>query len=430
MLRAVYWPAALAVAIPLGVAAASVSVAQEPAPFSLEVGGEVDEDRQGALRLLSARATFILADIRTAASSEDAVQNLTSALESLCNEQVVDATERRKQMDRYWAKAAIQRVQSKAAWKAALSRHLSEAEQEALQETKAARQSAIDGALLRLTTATIAVELRLRGPQVDELRPKVERWLAKRRPTRSQKLAGDLMDEILGVPRISEWMLSGQRATVARMRSAKKSEVPDPGVPGDDMKLGRGRYPEDDFTFETHALAMFHGWDPDGLTKLDTAGAMLSRELRRGGHRPARFGDVALFKSLTDPRSIPLWNAVVRHHMKSTPADEETDPGPLWSSQDDVLIDARTDVVLGYLAERIVLRGDQRDAVREAVRTFVAREYTARTRAFGALDADAIWRELRLVEGKDPRRGSTSRKRLCTAFDEILDNHQREELGL
>lgn len=426
MLRAAHWTAALAAAIPFGVAAAPISTAVEPASVSQEVDG----NREAGFKLLRARARFILADIRTVAASTKAVDDLSAVLDGLCNAQVVDATEKRKQIDRYWAKAAILRVESKAAWKDALTEHLSEADRKALADLKAARQLAIDGAQAHLTIAIIAVELRLREPQVEELEPKVEEWLSKRKPSRSQMLAGDVMDEILGVPRISEWMLSGQRLTVARMRSAKKAEVPEPGLPGDDMILGRGRYPEDDFTFETLALAMFHDWDSDGLRTLWTAGAMLSRELRRGGHRPARFGDVALFKSLTDPRSIPMWNAVVKDHLANTPAEEKPDPGPLYGSQSNVLVDARTDLVLAYLSQRAMLRQDQREPVREAVGKFVAREYTARTRAFGALDAETIWRELRLVEGKDPRRGSTSRKRLCAAFDEILDDHQRVELGL
>ncbi len=390
----------------------------------------VDGDREAAQKLLTARQSFLLADIRSVTANDQAFADLGAALEGLCNEQLASADDKGKDIDRYWAKAAIQRVEYKDAWKDALAKHLAKGELEALQKRVADRQAEIVSAQVQLTTAMIATELRLREPQVVQLRPKVEIWLTKRKPSRSQKLAGDLMDEILGVPRVSDWLLGDQRAIIARMRTAKKPTVPEQGSPGDDMTLGRGRYPEDDFGLETLALAMYHGWDPGDLLVLQTAGSMLGRELRRGGHRPARFGDVALFKSLTDPQSIPMWNAVVEGFVESTDEEEQPDPGPLYAGQGDVLIDARTDLIMAYLAERVILLDAQRAGVRAAVVKFVAREHTARTRAFGALDADTIWRELRLVEGKDPRRGSTSRKRLCSALDEILDVHQQVELGL
>jgi hypothetical protein len=68
--------------------------------------------------------------------------------------------------------------------------------------------------------------------------------------------------------------------------------------------------------------------------------------------------------------------------------------------------------------------------LREILRTFVTREHAARAKAFGALDPPAVWRELRFVEGKDPRRGSSSRRRMCAALDEVLTDAQRTELGL
>ncbi|MEC7231330.1 MAG: hypothetical protein VXW31_00160, partial [Planctomycetota bacterium] len=241
--------------------------------------------------------------------------------------------------------------------------------------------------------------------------------------------AGDLVEELLTRGKVRDLFLPVQSVTLLRMREAKKPVAPSADAPGDDLALGRGRYPEDDYTLEAAALCLFHGWEWSEVPELARGAAMLGREARRSGSRPMRFGDSSLFKTLTRPDDSDLWRALVARRRAKNGASAPA-PAPLYTDDPSALIDARVDLILAHLDERLRLDTAQMAPLRAALRAFVQREHAARARAFGALDPPAVWRELRFVEGKDPRRGSSSRRRMCAAMDEALTETQRVELGL
>lgn len=290
------------------------------------------------------------------------------------------------------------------------------------------RESAVEAAI-QLATVLLATETRLRAPEVAKVRRAIESWIEERVPTGAEIAAGDLVEELVAGGKVRDLLLPVQSVTLLRMRDAKKPVAPPADAPGDDLALGRGRYPEDDYTLEAAALCLFHGWEWSEVPELARGAAMLGREARRSGSRPMRFGDSSLFKTLTRPDDSELWRALVaRRRAKS--GDSSPAPGPLYADDPSALIDARVDLILAHLDQRLRLGVEQMAPLRAAFRSFVQREHAARPRAFGALDAPAVWRELRFVEGKDPRRGSSSRRRMCAALDEVLTEAQRAELGL
>lgn len=328
-----------------------------------------------------------------------------------------------------WAQGLIESLVAGEIWRTKVLPSWTEEQRDEWRGLEDGRRERTAEASIQLATVLLATETRLRAPEVARVRRAIEGWVEEREPTRSEISAGDLVEELLTRGKVRDLLLPVQSVTLLRMRAAKKPVAPPADAPGDDLALGRGRYPEDDYTLEAAALCLFHGWKWEDVPELARGAAMLGREARRSGSRPMRFGDSSLFKTLTRPDDSALWrDLVARRRAKegvTAPA-----PEPLYTDSPAALIDARVDLILAHLDQRLRLDTAQMAPLRAAFRAFVQREHAARARAFGALDPPAVWRELRFVEGKDPRRGSSSRRRMCAALDEALTEAQRVELGL
>ncbi len=389
------------------------------------------EDEGEATRRFEARRSILLASMREAAGlADETVAALDESLGAALLSRLQSAKQSGREVDSAWAARAFAAEVEGQAWRTLLNDRLSAGEQEAIQQAASAADAALLAAQARLATVMTAAELRLRAPQVLKLRAGIDRWLLEdRTPTRSQELAGDVVAEVILVSDIRKWLLASHVSIPSRMRSAKQSDTPATDAPGDDLALGRGRYPEDDFVLEADSLALFHGWPDDQIELLKSAGLRLGRAARRSSGRAGRFGDVALFKARVDPSSSELWTSLVERTAREL-GSAGPDPGPEFTGATDVIVSARVDLLLALLELRVSLSEAQADGVRGALTDYVAREYVSRTRVFGALDPDAIWTELRFIEGKDPRRGSNSRKRLCEAMSEVLNASQAFELGI
>lgn len=332
-------------------------------------------------------------------------------------------------IDEEWAQGLVENLVAGEIWRAKVFSTWTEEQRAGWRAQENGRRERTVEASIHLATVLLATETRLRAPEVAKLRRAIEGWIEEREPTLSEVSAGDLVEELLTRGKVRDLFLPVQSVTLLRMREAKKPVAPSADAPGDDLALGRGRYPEDDYTLEAAALCLFHGWEWSGVPELARGAAMLGREARRSGSRPMRFGDSSLFKTLTRPDDSDLWRALVARRRAKNGASAPA-PAPLYTDDPSALIDARVDLILAHLDERLRLDTAQMAPLRAALRAFVQREHAARARAFGALDPPAVWRELRFVEGKDPRRGSSSRRRMCAAMDEALTETQRVELGL
>lgn len=410
-----------------------LNVAPAPRNFVVAIGGAAskapDDDGTGLVRF-EAQTAFLMDDLTRVFGTKDA-EALRPTVEKLTEAALRKLSDEGKAPTRPWAATAVEAIDKGPELKNAIEETLGQDAAAKLTAFRNARIEAVIAGRCNLATTLLSFELRLRAPQVDTLRPLVETWIEERMPTRSQLTASDLVDETLTVTPISKgFLLAIQTEIIERIRSAKKPRAPGATDPGDDLPLGRGRYPEDDYVLEAAAVAMFRGWEWSEVRTLRSAAWMLGREERRSGVRQARFGDAAHFKSLSDPRANATWSAVVTERCKKAGVDDVADPGPAFTDQPETLVKARVDLVLALFATRVRLRDDQVAPVRKTLMSFVERELSARTTVFGAIDDDAIWRELRFVEGKDPRRGPTSRKALCRSLHELLDVHQRVELGL
>lgn len=402
-----------------------VAVGKQPAG---QEQGDAGTARVRALAILDARRAMIEAEFARVAGGA-VPEGLPKALRDRMAAVIRAATQDGIPMEPVWARTAGESLILGPEGGAALEGCMDVATKLRFFDRELERARAVAAAEVQLATVLLASELRLREPQVVALREAVVRWNVDRRPTRSQVLAGDLVDEVLQERAFKKLLLPVQVAVLDRMRTAERPPVPADDGPGDDLTLGRGRYPEDDYTLEAAALCQFHGWSWADCRALELGAAMLGREARREGLRPARFGDAALFKTLTEPAESELWRALVARREALSGA-AAPDPGPLHADDPAALIGARVDLLLAHLDRRLRLAPDQHEPLRAALTEFVEREYTARTRAFSALDEETLWRELRFEEDKDPRRGSSSRKRLCTALDGILTEPQRVDLGL
>ncbi|MEC8511628.1 MAG: hypothetical protein VX015_05730 [Planctomycetota bacterium] len=332
-------------------------------------------------------------------------------------------------IDEEWAQGLVENLVAGEIWRAKVFSTWTEEQRAGWRAQENGRRERTVEASIHLATVLLATETRLRAPEVAKLRRAIEGWIEEREPTLSEVSAGDLVEELLTRGKVRDLFLPVQSVTLLRMREAKKPVAPSADAPGDDLALGRGRYPEDDYTLEAAALCLFHGWEWSEVPELARGAAMLGREARRSGSRPMRFGDSSLFKTLTRPDDSDLWRALVARRRAKNGASAPA-PAPLYTDDPSALIDARVDLILAHLDERLRLDTAQMAPLRAALRAFVQREHAARARAFGALDPPAVWRELRFVEGKDPRRGSSSRRRMCAAMDEALTETQRVELGL
>ena len=369
-------------------------------------------------------AAFLMEDIDAAAGSETAAP-LRGLMTRLVEQTVAEAREGKAESFS-WAIGAYKRILRSREWLEGREKHLDEDALEKLARIENARTELILDARTELSVTLLATELRLRAPQVEELRPKVAEWIESRKPTRSQVQASDAVDEVLTVPAIGrDFLLAPQRKIIERMRSARTPVSVRGQTPGDDLIRGRGRYPEDDFILEAAALALFYGRAWEDVHVLRDAGYMLGREERRSGRKQKRFGDAQVFKSQVEPKEFPLWRALT----VSVFADQPDDPGPALTGKSEALVRARAQLIVALLVERIHLTDDQLEPVRKAFEELVELDYIARPQVLGALDAAAIWGALRF-DGKDPSRGAISRKVLVRSLEELLDARQRLELGI
>lgn len=399
------------------------------APSAPQDGDEVKARNEEARADIDARLGMAVDDVR-AALGDEAAAAVETRLHALRDALIAERLDKFADLEEAWVNTTIANLTAGEDWAKVLDEVLDDEQRGAFEAAASgARDERLFDASLELATTLLASELRLREPQVVALRKRISKWLEEREPTRSEQLAGDLVDEILARGKVKELLMPAQSVVLTRMRTAKKPVAPGDGMPGDDISLGRGRYPEDDFTLEAAALCQFHGWDWEKVPELVRGAGMLGREARRSGNRPARFGDSALFKTLTDPNESEIWRALVKRR-RALESTETADPGPQLTGKAEALIDARAALIVAHLDQRLRLSAEQRPQAFDAFKEFARREYSARVRAFGALDAELIWRQLRFIDGKDPRRGSTSRKKLCKALDGFLSEHQRHDLGL
>lgn len=278
--------------------------------------------------------------------------------------------------------------------------------------------NALTAASSALLTTHLAMELRLREPQVQRLRGVVTRWVVR--------FGGDVpaLEAFLATKRGSEITTLRQREILLRMRSNGRPPLLKLDDPGDDLARGRGRYPEDEFELEFEALCAFHGVDPAEHRLLQSAAIRCGRLVRRTAGRPSRIGSTAVFRSVCEPMNTRLWRDIVRREFGNA-----ADPGPA-AADEKALAAARARRLLELLDARVSLTPAQAEAITEPLEVYAGRQLSLRPQNCLALEASGIWKELRMDGTGDPRRSSGSRRTLITSLAKILDDQQRMELGL
>lgn len=383
-----------------------------------------------ARRRLEARASMLLDDIERATGASAArIDPLARVLER----QIVDAHEAAKRgrrgFDLAWLDKTWSGILSSQEWRDVLKGELSDDMRAAFDEHEAAREDRLLAARSRMALVVLASELRLRAPQVAELEGPVAAWMEARIATRGQIDAGDVVGEMIQASSIDERLMPEQSARLRRMRNAKRPSIPATESPGDDLALGRGRYPEDDFVLEAIAITQAKGWLWNESDLLEDAAVMLGREYRRSARSSWKHGVRNLVAPIVDFERQPLWNAVVaRESAERGLAHEPT--VPLFTDSRSEHVQARAELVLALLDERLLLSAEQRASLRGPLQIVVGHEFDRGSRTFGAIDGRPVWRALRIEGRLKEQRGAAPRRELVTALQESLDASQRAEVGL
>ena len=326
-----------------------------------------------------------------------------------------------------WAQGLIESLVAGEIWRTKVLSTWTEAQRDEWRVLEGGRRERTVEASIQLATVLLATETRLRAPEVARVRRAIEGWIEEREPTRSEISAGDLVEELLTRGKVRDLFLPVQSVTLLRMRAAKSPSRRPRTRPGTTSPSGEGAIRRTTTPSRPPRSACSTAGS-GGCARARARGAMLGREARRSGSAHA----LRRFEPLQDADPARRLRAVARPRRPAAREEGVTAPAPepLYTDNPAALIDARVDLILAHLDQRLRLDTAQMAPLRAAFRAFVQREHAARARAFGALDPPAVWRELRFVEGKDPRRGSSSRRRMCAALDEALTEAQRVELGL
>lgn len=163
-----------------------------------------------------------------------------------------------------WARRLTESLVAGEIWRAKVFSTWTEEQRDEWRAAENGRRERTVEAAIQLATVLLATETRLRAPEVAKVRRAIESWIEERAPTGAEVAAGDLVEELVTGGKVRDLLLPVQSVTLLRMRGAKKPVAPPADAPGDDLALGRGRYPEDDYTLEAAALCLFHGYLPHG----------------------------------------------------------------------------------------------------------------------------------------------------------------------
>ncbi len=379
-----------------------------------------------ALARLEARVRILAADIvRTTDADAEQVTQLKMVLTNAALREHMGAQASESEFAHGWVEAAWAGVIDSDAWRLGLESTLTDEQREALTAAEDARAKRLFDARTHMAVVCLSAELRLRRPQVEKLEPLIAAWMSVRVPKRAQLLAGDAVAEMMTVPDIRDALSFEQMMRLMRMRSAKRAIILEDGAPGDDLGLGTGRYPDDDYALEICALAQYHGWDWEELDVVRGAGEMLARGLRRSKPRSWRNGARNLTRTTLDLEDEPLWQAVLERKRRARGVADSA-PSPVYTSGQASYIDARAAFLVALLDVRFLLSTAQREVLLGTLEAHAKYEYRRNWSGKLALDAGATWRSLRL----DEERGVRPRKALAKILKGALDADQLVEFGL
>lgn len=397
-------------------------------------GQDVRIDRRGGDvgERLAARSDLFVADVGRATGADAAdLETLEQALATEIDrtltgfEETFGQTSMPVQMELIW-RTATQRSEG---WSKSLDEVLDDEERAAWETRCEERERRLFAARRDAATFALAAELRLREAQLDELRPRVAAWLRRRAGPPRSLHPGDVVAEMLDVRDIVDGLDPEQVERLRRMRSNERVAVPGRGEKGDDLVLGRGRYPEDDYVLDALALQQFHGWNRGEVDVLRRAAVMLGREARRGSTSDSwRRGRRTLIKPTVEPSEDPMWQAVVERVADEQGATAPVPP-PACSGDGAGLLRARAELVLALLDERLYLDEERREALRPVVVEIARKAYRRGGLGFGEIDAGQVWRTLRLDERSVGRRDSATASPVAPLL-EALAPSELAELGI
>jgi len=381
---------------------------------------------------MEARTAFLMADIaRTTHADEEQVAALRVVLGGAAVRMYKQAQAGGAGFAGDWVERSWDQILDSEEWQLGLENTLTDEQRDTLIAAEDARAQRLFHARTEIAVVSLASELRLRRPQVEKLKPLIAAWVSVRAPKRAQLLAGDAVAEMIAVPHIREELSLEQMMRLMRMRSAKRAIILEDGAPGDDLGLGTGRYPEDDYALEICALAQYHGWDWEELDAMRGVGEMLARGLRRSKPRAWRNGARNLTRATLDVGGEPLWQAVLERERRARGTAEPA-PSPVHADEQfhanekAAYIDARAAFLVALLDERFLLSTAQREVLLGQLEGHAKYEYRRNWSGKVALDAVTNWTSLRLDEG----RGARPRLALTNTLKGALDADQLIELGL
>jgi len=375
---------------------------------------------------LEARTAYLMADLaRTTHADEAQVATLRAVLSGAVLRMHMQAQAGESGFDGDWVERSWDQVLESDAWRLGLESTLTNEQRDALTAAEDARAKRLFDARTHMAVVCLASELRLRRPQVEKLEPLIAAWMSVRAPKRAQILAGDAVAEMMTVPDIREELSFEQMMRLMRMRSAKRAIILEDGAPGDDLGLGTGRYPDDDYALEICALAQYHGWDCDELDVVRGTGEMLARGLRRSKPRGWRNGARNLTRATLDLEDEKLWQAVLERERRARGVTEAA-PLAVYTNGQASYIDARAAFLVALFDGRFLLSTAQREVLLGKIEAHAKYEYRRSWTGKIALDAGTSWRSLRL----DEERGVRPRKPLTKILTTTLDADQLVELGL
>lgn len=391
-----------------------------PAPDDTVVRAELARMR------LEARAGLLVTDMaRTTDASAEQVTALKGVLTRATLREHLGGKASESEFAHDWVDDAWSRVIDSDAWRLCQESTLTDIQRDALVVAEDVRAQRFLEARIRVAVVSLASELRLRRPQLEQLEPLVADWVRERVPKRADLLAGDVVAELLAVSTIREELSLVQLSRLKRMRSAKRAIILEDGAPGDDLGLGRGRYPEDDYALEICALALYHGWSWEELEDLRGVGGMLARRVRRAKPRAWRSGARNLTLGTIEFEDEPLWQAVLERERGARGVAEPAPP-PACTDVQAMYVDARVEFLVALFDDRILLSESQREVLLERLEDPAAYEYRRSRSGQVALDRQPNWGLLRL----DAFTGSKPRRTLAKALAGALDPDQLIELGL